>query len=217
MNEQPMRERLEDVLDAYVASGGGPNSTSLADWIRRYPEFERELTEFAASWSLMKALPPSPDAEQVSEEVLVLRGMSVVENLLHQQRLAASTVATNPIQDLLTAGKACGLEPRELAQAAGLSILLVRKLDRRLIQFDSIPRPVIEALAATIQRGVGSVAQYLRQAPTFASGAQHRAEQPPRLPEPQDFFAAVRSDSTLAPELRAHLLALAPQDQDGNQ
>jgi len=80
MNDQQERQTLEDVLDEFVASGAGPNSASLAEWIRRYPQYERELTEFAASWSLMKWLPPSPDAEEVDEETLVLRGMSVVQN-----------------------------------------------------------------------------------------------------------------------------------------
>ena len=43
MNDQTERERLEDVLDAYVASEAGPNSASLAEWVRRYPRYEREL------------------------------------------------------------------------------------------------------------------------------------------------------------------------------
>ena len=83
MNEPTGLETLEDVLDAYVASDVGPNSP-LDEWLWRYPEFEREIIEFAASWSLMKWLPPAPDAEEVDEETLVLRGMSVVQNLLHR-------------------------------------------------------------------------------------------------------------------------------------
>ena len=83
MNKPMEQERLEDVLDAYVASGGDPNSP-LDEWIRRYPEFEQELIDFAASWSLMNGLPPEPGAKQVDEKTLVLRGMSVVQNLLHR-------------------------------------------------------------------------------------------------------------------------------------
>ena len=59
MNEPSGLGRLEDVLDAYVASDVGPNSP-LDEWLRSYPEFEREITDFAASWSLMKSLPPAP-------------------------------------------------------------------------------------------------------------------------------------------------------------
>ena len=58
MKKSAGTERLKDVLDAYVASGVGPNN-SLDGWIRRYPEFEQQIIEFAASWSLMKWLPPA--------------------------------------------------------------------------------------------------------------------------------------------------------------
>ena len=213
MNEQMERERLEEVFDAFVASEAGPNSASLAEWIHRYPEYARELTEFAASWSLMKWLPPSPDAEELDEETLVLRGMSVVQNLLHrQEQEQAAAVAAAPIASLLEEGRSRGLAPRQLAQAASLGDIALRKLDRRLIRFGSIPREAIEALASAIQRGADSVARYLQQGPAFAAAAQHRAEQAPQLAEPEDFFDAVRSDPTMSDEQRARWLALAPPD-----
>ncbi|MCC6630136.1 MAG: hypothetical protein IT340_22375 [Chloroflexi bacterium] len=215
MNDQQERQALEDVLDAFVASGAGPNDASLAEWIRRYPQYERELTEFAASWSLMTWLPPSPETEDVDEETLVLRGMSVVQNLLHKQQQApaiAPTVAVAPFESLVAAGRARGLAPRQLAQAAGLGVSLLRKLDRRLIRYGSIPREAIAALAAAIQREAEAVARYLQQSPTFAAAAQHRAEQAPELAEPEDFFAAVGADPTMTDEQRARWLALAPRD-----
>ena len=84
MNKPNQVGRLEDVLDAFVASDVNPNE-ALGEWIQRYPEYEQELTEFVVSWSLMKSLPPAPDAEEVDEDTLVLRGMSIVQNLLHEQ------------------------------------------------------------------------------------------------------------------------------------
>lgn len=213
MNDQQERQTLEDVLDEFVASGAGPNSASLAEWIRRYPQYERELTEFAASWSLMKWLPPSPDAEEVDEETLVLRGMSVVQNLLHRQEQEAAPPETvAPITSLLDEGRARGLTPRQLAQAAGLGEILLRKLDRRLVRYASIPREAVEALAAALRREAQNVAAYLQQRPKFAAAAQYRAEQAPELAEPEDFFTAVRADPTMTDEQRARWLALAPRD-----
>ncbi len=215
MNDQMERQMLEDVLDAFVESEAGPNSASLAEWIRRYPQYERELTEFAASWSLMKWLPPSPDAEAVDEETLVLRGMSVVQNLLHRQEQgqAMSRAAVAPIRSLIEEGRACGLTPRQLAQAAGFGDSLLRKLDRRLIRYASIPREAIETLAAALRQEVESVARYLQQGPTFAAAAQYRAERAPELAEPEDFFIAVHTDPTMTAEQRARWLALAPCDE----
>ncbi len=217
MNDQMERERLEDVLDAFVASEGNPSSASLAEWIRRYPQYERELTEFAASWSLMKWLPPSPDAEEVDEETLVLRGMSVVQNLLHRQDQgqAAPSAAVAPITSLIEEGRARGLAPRQLAQAAGIGEIVLRKLDRRLIAFGRLPREASEALvaalAAALQRGSDSIVRYLQQGPRFAAAAHYRAEQAPQLAKPEDFFDAVRNDPTMTDEQRARWLALEPR------
>lgn len=214
MNNQQERQTLEDVLDAFVASGASPNGASLAEWIRRFPQHERELTEFAASWSLMKWLPPSPDAEEVDEKTLVLRGMSVVQNLLHKQlqAQAAPATAVAPFESLVAEGRARGLAPRQLARSAGIGDSLLRKLDRRLIRHSSIPREAVEALAAAIQREAESVARYLQQGPTFAAAAQYRAEQAPELAEPEDFLAAVQTDPTMTNEQRARWLALTPHD-----
>jgi hypothetical protein len=211
MNDQIERQTLEDVLDAFVASAADPGDASLADWIRRYPQYERELTEFAASWSLMRSLPPAPDAEQVDEETLVLRGMSVVQNLLHRQQTAAVAAAV-PFESLLAEAQSHGLEPAHLAQATGLGVAALAKLERRLIRFGSIPREAIERLAAAVQRGTDAVAAYLQGSPQFAAAAAHRAEQAPQLAEQEDFFEAVRADPTMTEEQRAAWLSLADRD-----
>jgi hypothetical protein len=208
MNDDRWSEELEDVFDAFVASDTGPNSVLLADWIRRYPQYERELIEFAASWSLMKWLPTSPDAEDVDEETLVQRGMSAVQNLLHQQEQTTARAATvAPIASLLEEGRRRGLAPRQVAKAADLSESLLRKLDRRLVHYASIPREAIEALATAIQQQSESVDRYLQQGPTFGLAVQHRAERAPELVEPEDFFAALCSDPTMSDEQRARWLA----------
>ena len=212
MNHQTDHDALDAMLDDFVASEADPSAPALEDWIRRYPHYEQELTEFAVGWTLMRSLPPSPGTQDVAEEMLVGRGMNVVRDLLARQEGAAPIALA--ITSLLEAGRARGLTPRQLAQATGLGDSLLRKLDRRLIRYASIPREAIEALAAVLQREAEAVAQYLQQGPTFAAAAQHRAEQAPQLAEPEDFFSAVRSDPTMPGERRARWLALAPQDSE---
>jgi len=217
MNDQAERERLEDVLDALVASDVGPNSVALEEWIRRYPEYEQELTDFAVSWSLMKWMPPSPDAEEVGEETLVLRGMSVVQNLLHREAQVRGVVpqaTQTPLTSLVGEARNRGLTPPQLAYATGLGVTVLRKLDRRLIRYASVPREAIKVLASAIQREPENVARYLQQEPVFATGAQHRAEQAPELAEPEEFVTAVRADPTMTDEQRAQWLALAGRTED---
>ncbi len=207
MNKPMEQERPEDVLDAYVASGGGPNSP-VDEWIRRYPEFERELIDFAASWSLMKSLPPEPGAEQVDEETLVLRGMSVVQNLLHRHSAESAPGSVAPFESLIAEGRERGFEPRRLAHAVGLGDSLLRKLDRRLIAYTTIPQELISRLAQVVQREATTVTAYLGQDPILGAATEHRSEQAPIVMDMEDFFDAVRADPTISREHAEHWFAL---------
>ena len=207
MNNPNSPDRLEDVLNAYVASDDGPDA-SLDDWIRRYPQYEQELTEFAISWSLMESLPPEPDTEEVGLATLVLRGMSVVQNLLHSQSSESASVSVRSFESLIAEGRVNGLEPRQLAQISRLGVSLLRKLDRRLIRYASIPRAAIRGLAEAIRSDEASVSAYLQQSPALAAATEHRSEQAPALAEPEDFFDAVRADPTISPGDAAHWLEI---------
>ena len=207
MNRRVDQEVLEDVLDAYVASGVGPNSP-LEAWTRRYPEFEREIIEFAASWSLMTWLPPAPNAGEVTEETLVLRGMSVVQNILHGQSTKSASDPAVPFESLIVEGQERGLEPRRLAHAVGLGDSLLRKLDRRLIALATIPDELIDRLAQAIEREATNITAYLQQDPILAARTEHRSEQAPKLMAQEDFFNAVRADPTIGREHAEHWYAL---------
>ena len=210
MKNSTKGEKLEDILDSYVVSSDGP-TRSLDDWVQRYPEYEHEITEFAASWSLLEALPPAPDAEEVDEDTLVLWGMSVVQNVLHERQLESKAVSDVLPDSLLAEGQARGLKPREFAQLAELGDSLLRKLDRRLISPASIPREVIEVLARLTQLEPDAVGRYLRKPPTFAHAAEHRAEQAPEIREAENFFEAVRADPTIEEGHAARWLTLEPR------
>ena len=207
MNKPMDQEMLEDILDAYVVSGVGPNS-SLEEWTRRYPEFEREIVEFAASWSLMTWLPSAPNTEEVTEETLVLRGMSVVQNILHRQLSESASDLVAPFESLIAEGQERGFDPRRLAHAVGLGDSLIRKLDRRLIAYTTIPQELIHRLAQVMQSEATSITAYLQQDPILAAGTEHRSEQAPKLMAQEDFFDAVRSDPTIGRGHAEHWYAL---------
>ena len=207
MNEPIEQGMLEDILDAYVESGVGPNS-SLEVWTLRYPEFEREIVEFAASWSLMTWLPPAPNTEEVTEETLVIRGMSVVQNILHRQLSESASGLVAPFESLIVEGQERGFDPRRLARAVGLGDSLLRKLDRRLIAYTTIPQELIHRLAQVMQSEATSITAYLQQDPILAAGTEHRSEQAPKLMAQEDFFDAVRSDPTIGRDHAEHWYAL---------
>jgi hypothetical protein len=112
---------------------------------------------------------------------------------------------------ILSRARELGLSIVEFANGTELSVALVTKLDRRLIEFASIPREVLKKLSEVLNVSVTEPETYLRQGAAFAVGAEYKADEAPTLPEKQDFFDAVTSDKTLSEQRRKYLLSLRPQ------
>ena len=138
----------------------------------------------------------------------MLRGMSVVQNLLHGQSREPASDSVAPFESLIAEGRARGLEPRRLAQAAGLGDSLLRKLDRRLIAYTSIPQELIQRLAQVTQREATTISAFLQKGPTLGVATEHRSDQTPKLMDMEDFFDAVRADPTISREHAKHWYAL---------
>lgn len=210
MNQNSERVPLDDILNAYAISDQGPSYATLTEWIHRYPSYERELTEFTANWALLSWLPTPASNRGVDEDVLTLRGMAIVQNILQEQTRTARERSL--LKGILQEGAQLGLSIQRLAERAQMSLVLLRKLDLRLIQFSTIPHQAIESLAHAIGCESSVVANYLQGTPILPRGANYRAEQPPALGEPENFFAAVSRDMSMPPELRKFWLSFAPTD-----
>lgn len=206
MNEGNRLAELEDVFDALVASEESPEPAVLDRWVREYPQFERELVDFMASWSLMDSAVPhdtghTPEVEpEANDDAFVLRSMSIVQNLVHE--MSRRTDEPRPLKGLLNAAKAAGMSLRDLACSVHLGEAVLRKLDRRLIRFASIPERALAAIAGALRLPVEAVSEYLQQPPILAAGAHYRASRAPQLVEPEDFIVAVQRDPTMSTEDR---------------
>lgn len=111
---------------------------------------------------------------------------------------------------ILSRAKQLGLSKVNLADAAELSVPLITKLDRRVIQFSTIPELVLRKVGDVLAAPIEIVRVYLQQGPAFATGANFRADEAPKLPEAQDFFEAVSEDLTISEARKQALLALKP-------
>jgi hypothetical protein len=112
------------------------------------------------------------------------------------------------IESILSCAKKLGLDATGLADATGLSVVLVTRLDRRLIDYGSIPEKVFDVLANALHAATALVTEYPQQPPALAMEARFRADENPKIPEPQNFFDAVRSDKSISEERRTALLSL---------
>lgn len=212
MSERNRRESVEVVLDAFMASEPEPNGATLREWIRRYPDYERELTDFAVGWILMETLPPDPNTKEPDEEALAGRGTVLIEGLLAEEDKQRVEQEQRPFVGLLNEARDLGLTMHELAHVTGLSPALVAKLDQRLIRFTTLPKEVLRDVARAVRRTAEEVANYLSLEPALPPGLEYKAEDAPAVPEQQDFFDAVREDRGLDEERRRRLLSLPRPD-----
>ena len=198
MTRPSKREELEDILQAYMDSVREPSYASLVEWIAQYPEYQEELTDFAVAWRMVEFL-PAADHPPTDSDTLVLRGMSIVENILHQKADNAPPVTASPSQivDLLGQGKRLGLSVGDIATRVRLSVAILRKFNQRLIQVNTVPRQAIQMLADTLQQKFETILDYLQQAPTLQQQFIFKAEQAPQIGTQQSFFEAVRTDTGL--------------------
>lgn len=209
MSSQKTRRSLEDVLNDYVASEHLPNHEALKKWVLLYPEYRKELTEFTVNWGRMEYLPHVPTPIEVSEDTLVLRAMSIVEDRLYAFKSKGKASAA-VIVSLLEEGKNFGLDVSKFAAQCRVSVPIMLKLSRRFIDFTSIPSELLESLAAAINTTAQSITAYLKQ-PALADGMRFSSKTKPALANQENFFDAVRNDQAMDNETREYWLLLEPK------
>jgi len=148
------------------------------------------------------------DVEASERQFLALLREKLPHPESAEQKQDVQQISEAPISGLFAEGKVRGLTNFQLADVAELSIALITKLDRRLIDFLTIPGQVIQDLARALQRSVESISQYLQGPPLIPSRAEFKAEQKPRVKQVEDFFEAVRRDNSLSETRRQRLLAM---------
>lgn len=211
MSKPEERPALDDVLNTYLAAVDEPDLDSAREWGRRFPEHAEAIRDFVTSWKLAATLPADPHAPPIDSEAFVQRGMAVVAGVFRREQEKDRAVSPPPpIENLLAEAKARGMMPPELAAQLSVSVPLLAKLSRRLIEPASIPRQLVEAAAMLLGRAADAIASYFEQPPTIAAGAFHRASKKPTVASREDFFAAVRSDPAITKERRDHWLSLDP-------
>lgn len=208
----------DDVLNEYASQPGGPSHAALVQWIKRYPQFRQELTEFTVAWTLQDGLPPAEDAEDVDTDTLVLRGMSVVEDLLHRQEKAAQVGedvnSASDFESLMAVAHEVDLDLQGLADSCDLSVSMMAKLNRRLIEISSIPAQLVQQFASTLRLSSSSIHAYFQRPIALASGAHYRSNaRPAQSSSKENFFEAVRMDPGLSDSQRTRWLALQPASE----
>ena len=205
-----------EALYALAMAGNMPDAGVLDDIVRQYPQFSRELTEFAVELaldSLVEGGAGEPVVDPTRVSLAVSRAMSAFHNRLYALRQASEAAVTeptpssgfveNPFSDL---GRR---EFRALAEVIGANTVLVAKLRDRQIDPTTIPDVFKQDVSNGLDVPVHMLSAHLEANPTGTSeGHQfYKADHRPKQGERQSFADAVRG-SGLTEEQQRHLLSL---------
>src|SRR6266404_1674016 len=205
---------LDDVLDLYQASCERSGMDVLADCIAEFPQFENELKEFSAYRKMVAKIQPSQYTEE-EEKSLTGRGVSVVQNLLYEQRQKrdAAMVGDEAISGILDEMDRQHATIELVVEKTGLSEGIIWTLDRRQIRYETIPLKVIERIAFALGKLVSTIKRFLQGALRIAP-SHYESDKVPEAVRLYDFGEIVQMDPDLTDEQKEYWLSQAPIDAE---
>ncbi len=202
-----IKPNLDEILEEYAAeTPSGNNLKVLQEISAKHPQHADDLADFAAARAVVRHAP--------EEELSAEEEQRFAEAGLKNLRMVLSSVnapkpAENILQSLVEAAKAKGLNRKSFAAAVGLSTSLVMYLEKRRLEYSSIPKTIVTAVARVLETGEDLVSSYLNQPPDFATGASYKTDTRAEDLPPKSFKDAVREDQQLSAEEKRKLLNLS--------
>ncbi|HMS42127.1 MAG TPA: hypothetical protein PKE69_17980 [Pyrinomonadaceae bacterium] len=193
---------LEEVLEEYAAvTPAGNDLKILQSFSDKYPQFADDLADFAAARAVVKHAPE----EELTEEEEAKLQESGLNNL---RSVLSSLNSPTVLQSLVETAKTKGLNRAKFAAALGLSTSLVIYLEKRRLDFTTIPQKIITKLAQILETGEETISVYLKQSQQFAENRSLKTETRAEIQPPKNFTEAVREDQQLSAEEKRKLLEM---------
>lgn len=192
---------LQDIFEAYsLNTPDGNDFDILQTYIEKYPQFERELLEFAKERSLLKFdLETEIPAEEKSRFAEISR-----HNF--EKFWATKNVQAQSIESLTATAKQLGMKKQEFARRIGLNGNQLFNLEVRGLIFVTIPKGLIAIVAETLQTTKETIENFLDQSPSLA--ANYKSQTRPDEVKQITFNQAITEDETLSTEEKERLLNL---------
>lgn len=193
------KANLESVLLEFRVEAGMPRPGILEIYTRRYPQFARELTDYAVDWLLDEALAVDAHGDQASgaSSPIVSRAISHLYNGMREREVAKKMAARaanvpghNPFVGLPVRRK------REICAELGIDISIFARFQNRLVDPGTAPRAFLERFAGLVEQSLGDFVSHMSGAPEMHAAAEFKAEAKPVSPvRKQTFEEAVRASS----------------------
>ena len=207
MMENNFEPTLDDALNTFVQENDRPTAGNLQEWVERYPQFRKDLIDFAAAWAEQLVLPAAEEIGAETEKLLVDRAMSHVHNVAYSRNVEKlrQTTSDDPVDSLTKDAQRAGTKPAELARACRLDLGLLSKLNNRQIQPWTIPAELIGILAERLNKTVAALKIFFAGPPRAAVGMAFLSRDKPTASPQQSFTEAVQQ-SSLSDEDKARWL-----------
>lgn len=214
MNVHKETTPLRDVLYAFSLENRAPDASVLDEFVRKYPEYAGELTDFAVEMVVDAAL----DHQDISSEgetgrisPAVSRAMSRFENRLFEVRQSqllrstATSTRSTSVQNPFTVLDRTAF--RALANRLHANNLFVSRLRDREIDVNTMSEGFKRRVADELSAPLDLVAAHFSAEAQIERRQFYMAEEKPQVSRKTTFEEAVRN-SGLTEEQQSYLLAL---------
>jgi len=199
MTAKPNRKAdLDAVLDEFASLSNAPDAATLRAFIDKYPEFRRELVEFATDWIATQAARNRRPVTREAVDSIVNRTMSRVQSLLDAAERPAK------IADLGADIRASGHDFESFQRTVGIDRSILDCLVDRLVKPATLPARLVASVADALKRTADEFRDYARMPPQLAAAAN---KSPGRPRATQVDFSLLVEDSDLPPPDKARWLA----------
>lgn len=194
-------QELQDIFEAYSLETPDINDLSILQrYIEKYPQYKKELTEYAAEGAMLKFDLETEISDKEKNRVAELTRRNF------DKFWAGKETRIQSIESLITAAKSLGMKKQEFAKRIGLNPSQLFNLEVRQYIFSTIPTTLIETVAETLQTTKETIENFLSLTPSVA--ANYKSQDRPDELEQISFAQAIKEDETLTDEEKNRLLNL---------
>ncbi len=196
-------EELEVVLDEFASLPELPDAETLRVWKKNYPQFARELSDFAADRIAMAAASHGRTVDDAQISSVINRTMSRVQGMIDAAGRA------EPLTDLGSDIFASGNDYESFQQQVRIDRTILDSLIRRLPKRETLPALLLRLAAAALNRKIESVRDYFCL-PGLPAAAHSARRQPTVV---QVDFAVLVNDSALSDDEKRFWLSEPPDPE----
>ncbi|HEX6818042.1 MAG TPA: hypothetical protein VF120_06665 [Ktedonobacterales bacterium] len=201
---QERQYEIDRITTLYAEDYRSGRAPRIEEYVQRYPQYTRELLEFAVYFHTVGFDAAEPDDVPVAE---LSSAAQRARARIRERRTAA---ASPPIGGLVKQGATVGYTPKRLAESVGLTTELLGKLEAKAIAVATIPPTLVRRLADALKVAPEAVAAYLGATRAGQAGAFYYSDQPPT--QQQEAFIDAVQASALSPELKREWGEIAKAD-----